>query len=78
MSPAECPECNGKRLRPASLAVRVKNFSIAEFTALPMSRALMTVRNWEFARPRDADCRTRAGRDPAAAGVPLGRGVWTI
>ena len=38
----------GKRLRPSSLAVRVKNFSIAEFTALPVARALMTVRNWEF------------------------------
>ena len=48
MSPVECPACHGKRLRPASLAVRVKNFSIAEFTALPLSRALMTVRNWEL------------------------------
>ena len=33
MSPVECPACHGKRLRPASLAVRVKSFSIAEFTA---------------------------------------------
>ncbi|HEX8985006.1 MAG TPA: excinuclease ABC subunit UvrA [Bryobacteraceae bacterium] len=48
MSPAECPSCHGKRLRPASLAVRVKNFSIAEFTELPVARALVTVRNWEF------------------------------
>jgi excinuclease ABC subunit A len=48
MSPVECPSCHGKRLRPASLAVRVKNFSIAEFTALPVARALVTVRNWEF------------------------------
>jgi excinuclease ABC subunit A len=48
MSPAECPACHGKRLRPASLAVRVKNFSIAEFTQMPIARALMTVRNWEF------------------------------
>ena len=48
MSPVECPACHGKRLRPAGLAVRVKNFSIAEFTELPISRALMTVRNWEF------------------------------
>ena len=44
----ECPACQGQRLRPASLAVRVKSFSIAEFTALPIARALMTVRNWEF------------------------------
>jgi excinuclease ABC subunit A len=48
MSPVECPACKGRRLRPASLAVRVKNFSIAEFTALPVARALVTVRNWEF------------------------------
>jgi excinuclease ABC subunit A len=48
MSPAECPSCHGLRLRPASLAVRVKNFSIAEFTQMPIARALMTVRNWEF------------------------------
>ncbi len=48
MSPAECPACHGLRLRPASLAVRVKNFSIAEFTEMPIARALMTVRNWTF------------------------------
>jgi len=48
MSPVECPACHGRRLRPSSLAVRVKNFSIAEFTELPISRALVTVRNWEF------------------------------
>jgi len=48
MSPVECSACGGKRLRPASLAVQVKNFSIAEFTALPVARALVTVRNWEF------------------------------
>jgi excinuclease ABC subunit A len=48
MSPVECAACGGKRLRPASLAVQVKNFSIAEFTALPIARALVTVRNWEF------------------------------
>ena len=48
MSPSVCPACHGKRLRPSSLAVRVKNFSIAEFTALPVARALVAVRNWEF------------------------------
>ncbi|HLK48724.1 MAG TPA: excinuclease ABC subunit UvrA [Bryobacteraceae bacterium] len=48
MSPSRCAACEGRRLRPSSLAVRVKNFSIAEFTALPVARALVTVRNWEF------------------------------
>ena len=48
MSPAECPACHGMRLRPASLAVRVKNFSIAEFTALSIAHALIAARNWEL------------------------------
>ena len=49
MSPVPCPSCGGKRLRPASLAVRVKNISIAEFTAMPLSRALLTARSWQLA-----------------------------
>ncbi len=52
MSPVPCPACDGKRLRPGSLAVRVKNISIAEFTAMPLSRALITARSWQFT-PRE-------------------------
>jgi excinuclease ABC subunit A len=48
MSPVPCSACGGKRLRPASLAVRVKGVSIAEFTGMPISRALLTARSWEF------------------------------
>jgi excinuclease ABC subunit A len=48
MSPTTCPECQGRRLKPASLAVRVKGVSIAEFTALPMARALPLVKKWRF------------------------------
>src|SRR5437868_9337642 len=40
MSPTECPACHGKRLRPESLAVKVTGMSIADFTALPVSRAV--------------------------------------
>jgi excinuclease ABC subunit A len=40
MSATECPVCHGKRLRPESLAVKVGGMSIADFTALPVSRAL--------------------------------------
>ncbi|HZP16485.1 MAG TPA: excinuclease ABC subunit UvrA [Terriglobales bacterium] len=40
MSATECPACHGKRLQPESLAVRVEGMSIAEFTAMPVSRAL--------------------------------------
>ncbi len=39
MSPAPCAACREKRLRPESLAVKVAGWSIAEFTALPISEA---------------------------------------
>jgi excinuclease ABC subunit A len=39
MSAVTCPKCEGKRLRPESLAVTVAGRSIADFTALPISRA---------------------------------------
>jgi excinuclease ABC subunit A len=45
MSATACPVCNGRRLRPESLAVKVHNMSIADFTALPISRALETAKN---------------------------------
>ncbi|MDE3197495.1 MAG: excinuclease ABC subunit UvrA, partial [Acidobacteriota bacterium] len=48
MSPVTCAACGGKRLRPSSLAVRVKSVSIAEFTGMPVSRALLTARSWQF------------------------------
>jgi excinuclease ABC subunit A len=48
MSAVPCAACGGKRLRPGSLAVRVKNISIAEFTAMPLSRALITARSWQL------------------------------
>jgi excinuclease ABC subunit A len=44
MSATECPSCHGARLRPESLAVKVNGMSIAEFTALPIARALDTAR----------------------------------
>jgi excinuclease ABC subunit A len=53
MSPVTCTACGGKRLRPSSLAVRVKSTSIAEFTTMPISRSLLTARSWEFT-PREA------------------------
>jgi excinuclease ABC subunit A len=40
MSASKCPACGGKRLRPESLAVKVNGMSIADFTALPVSRAV--------------------------------------
>ncbi len=43
MSASVCPACKGRRLRPESLAVRVGDLSIADFTALPLNRALTAV-----------------------------------
>jgi excinuclease ABC subunit A len=40
MSATTCPACQGKRLRAESLAVKVNGMSIADFTALPVSRAV--------------------------------------
>ena len=40
MSATPCPACRGKRLRPESLAVKINGMSIADFTALPLNRAL--------------------------------------
>src|SRR3984893_12099001 len=40
MSASECPVCHGRRLRPESLAVKVNGMSIADFTALPVTRSL--------------------------------------
>jgi excinuclease ABC subunit A len=38
-----CPQCNGKRLRPESLAVTIASLSIADFTALPVGEAQKAV-----------------------------------
>lgn len=48
MSPTQCPDCQGRRLKPSSLAVTVKGISIAEFVATPIARALPLVREWRF------------------------------
>src|SRR2546423_1473643 len=40
VSPVECPECQGKRLQPGSLAVRVGGRRIAEYTSLPIEDAV--------------------------------------
>jgi excinuclease ABC subunit A len=48
MSATTCPACHGRRLRPESLAVKVGSLSIADFTALPLNRALETARSIQF------------------------------
>jgi excinuclease ABC subunit A len=58
MSPAECSTCGGRRLRPSSLAVKLKGLSIADFTALPASRALEEIRSWTLS-PREEQIAAR-------------------
>ena len=48
MSATPCPVCRGKRLRPESLAVKIGGLSIADFTALPLNRALSAAINLTF------------------------------
>ena len=48
MSATPCPVCRGKRLRPESLAVKIGGLSIADFTALPLNRALSAAINLSF------------------------------
>ncbi len=40
-----CPECNGRRLNPVSLSVKVGDLSIDKFNALPVKQALEFVNN---------------------------------
>jgi len=44
-SPTTCPTCNGARLRPESLAVKLEGRSIAEFVSLPIGRAHMVAQS---------------------------------
>ncbi len=48
MSATPCPVCRGKRLRPESLAVKIGGLSIADFTALPLNRALSAAIGMSF------------------------------
>jgi len=44
MSATECMACRGRRLRPESLAVKVNDMSIADFTGLSVARSLEVAR----------------------------------
>ena len=44
----ECPACGGQRLKPQSLAVRVKGRSIAEYVNLPIAEALTVFERLEL------------------------------
>jgi excinuclease ABC subunit A len=40
VSPVECPDCQGQRLQPESLAVRVGGLGITQYTAIPIEEAV--------------------------------------
>lgn len=48
MSAQTCPACEGRRLKPASLAVTVKDVTIASLTDMAIARALPSVQSWTF------------------------------
>ena len=48
MSASDCGTCKGRRLRPESLAVKVGGLSIADFTEMPLHRALGAARELAF------------------------------
>jgi excinuclease ABC subunit A len=62
MSATPCPACRGKRLRPESLAVKIGGLSIADFTALPLNKALSAAINLSF-NQRDAIIADRIRRE---------------
>jgi excinuclease ABC subunit A len=57
MTARVCPSCNGKRLQAASLAVRVKGATIADFTGMDVRHAMDMAGGWKL-EPREAEIAT--------------------
>ena len=70
-----CPACRGDRLRPESLAVRVKGRRVSEFVNLPVSDAPPGVRTAGAHRARAADRRACA---PARSGTGSGSSKTSV
>ncbi len=62
MSATDCAACSGRRLRPESLAVKVGELSIADFTEMPLARALQAARALAFSA-RDSMIAERLRRE---------------
>jgi excinuclease ABC subunit A len=60
-----CPACNGARLRPESLAVRVAGKSFADISQMKIREALLFIRNLQG--EGDAPAEPAAGKDSAGA-----------
>ncbi len=48
-----CPACNGARLKPEALAVRVEDLNITQFCSLPIERALAWLTGLDFQGARE-------------------------
>jgi excinuclease ABC subunit A len=48
MTSQDCPSCHGKRLQPASLAVKVKGVTVSDFSAMSVKRANETAQGWKL------------------------------
>ena len=66
----ECPACHGQRLKPQSLAVKVKGRGIAEYVEHSNQRRAGGVRILRAERARSARGRARAAGDSRAAAIP--------
>ncbi|MFO0281291.1 MAG: excinuclease ABC subunit UvrA [Acidobacteriota bacterium] len=54
MTARTCGACRGKRLQPASLAVKLHGIAISDFTSMSVRRALETARDWKLG-PREEE-----------------------
>lgn len=57
----DCPDCQGTRLRPEALAVRIEGVNIAEFSARTVDQARALLRDWERDDASPEIARIRAG-----------------
>ena len=73
MREVPCPVCEGARLKPEVLAVRVGGKSIAEVCTLPIREARDVPRRPRARRARARDRRAGAQGDPGAARLPARR-----
>ncbi len=48
MSPSVCPDCDGHRLKRASLGVKVKGTGVGELTRMSVSQTHKTISNWKL------------------------------
>ena len=71
-----CAACNGARINAEARAVRIKEKSIAELTAMTAPELLQFLNSLVLYRAQPADCNPdHAGTDPQTGTAPKGRAV---